>query len=144
VPVHPSASQQQVSDTLRGMGLSVKDEFRCPKSGYSIDMRLHDMQVNAKRAAQGLRQGGQCSSTGSLVFWRAGCQFGGTSMNLHRCHPALLGMELADGERRKEGVSKGQPAHFMILNDSRKVATPSRESLNAQRGQSNLLRGIVA
>ncbi len=28
VPVHPSASQQQVSDTLRGMSLSVEDEFR--------------------------------------------------------------------------------------------------------------------
>jgi hypothetical protein len=27
-PAHPSASQQQVSDTLRGMGLSVQDEFR--------------------------------------------------------------------------------------------------------------------
>jgi hypothetical protein len=31
-----------------------------------------------------------------------------------------LGMGSADGERRKEGVSKGQTAHFMILNDSRK------------------------
>jgi hypothetical protein len=42
VPVHPSVSQQQVSDTLRGMGLSVEDEIRCPKSGYSIDMRVQD------------------------------------------------------------------------------------------------------
>jgi hypothetical protein len=41
-PAQPSASQQQVSDTLRGMGLSVEDEFRCPKSGYSIDMRVQD------------------------------------------------------------------------------------------------------
>jgi hypothetical protein len=40
-PVHHSASQQQVSDTLRGMRLSVEDEFRCPKSGYSIDMRVN-------------------------------------------------------------------------------------------------------
>jgi hypothetical protein len=31
----PSSSQQQVSETL---GLSVEDEIRCPKSGYSIDM----------------------------------------------------------------------------------------------------------
>ena len=31
VPVHPSGSQQQVSDRLRGMGRSVEDEFRCPK-----------------------------------------------------------------------------------------------------------------
>ena len=41
-PAHPSASQQHVSDTLRSMGLSVEDEFRCPKSGYSIDMRAQD------------------------------------------------------------------------------------------------------
>jgi hypothetical protein len=32
-----SATQQQVNETLRHMGLSV-DEVRCPKSGYSIDM----------------------------------------------------------------------------------------------------------
>jgi hypothetical protein len=41
VPVHSSAGQQQVSDTLRGMSLSVENEFRCSKSGYSIDMRVH-------------------------------------------------------------------------------------------------------
>jgi hypothetical protein len=57
VPAHPSASQQQVSDTLRGMGLSVEDEFRCPKSGYSIDMRVHDMGISAN------------SSTGASVVW---------------------------------------------------------------------------
>jgi len=34
----PSATQQQVSETLRHMGMSVEDEVRCPKSGYSIDM----------------------------------------------------------------------------------------------------------
>ena len=41
-PVAPSAAQQQVSETLRHMGLSVEDEVRCPKSGYSIDMIVHD------------------------------------------------------------------------------------------------------
>jgi hypothetical protein len=40
-PTQVSASQQQVSDALRGMGLWVEDEFRCAKSGYSIDMRVH-------------------------------------------------------------------------------------------------------
>ena len=40
--IHSSGStQQQVSETLRHMGLSV-DEVRCPKSGYSIDMLVHD------------------------------------------------------------------------------------------------------
>jgi hypothetical protein len=34
----PSATQMQVSETLRHMGLSVEDEVRCPKSGYSIDI----------------------------------------------------------------------------------------------------------
>ncbi len=35
----PSATQQQVSETLRRLRLSVEDEARCPKSGYSIDMQ---------------------------------------------------------------------------------------------------------
>jgi hypothetical protein len=38
----PLLSQQQVSERLRHMGLSVKDEVFCPKSGYSIDMIVHD------------------------------------------------------------------------------------------------------
>ena len=50
-PAQPSASQQQVSDTLRGMGLSVEDEFRCPKSGYSIDMRVQDKRPQGTSAS---------------------------------------------------------------------------------------------
>jgi hypothetical protein len=38
---NPSAAQQQVSKTQRDMRLSVEDEVRCPKSGYSIDMLVH-------------------------------------------------------------------------------------------------------
>ena len=38
----PSATQHQVSETLRHMGLSVEDEVRCTKSGYSIDMIVRD------------------------------------------------------------------------------------------------------
>jgi len=37
-----SATQQQVSETLRHMGLSVEDEVRCPKSGHSIDMIIKE------------------------------------------------------------------------------------------------------
>ena len=33
-----SGAQMHVSGTLRAMGLAVEDEFRCPRSGYSIDM----------------------------------------------------------------------------------------------------------
>jgi hypothetical protein len=39
----PSATQQQVSETLRQMGLSVEDEARCSKSGYSIDMAVAEV-----------------------------------------------------------------------------------------------------
>ena len=49
-----------MSDTLRGMSLLVVDEFRCPKSGYSIDMRVHDMRVNAKKEQH--RGGGRVGS----------------------------------------------------------------------------------
>ncbi len=52
-----------MSDTLRGMGLSVEDEFRCPKSGYSIDMRVH---VN-RHAGQFKEQHRGCGRVGSGV-----------------------------------------------------------------------------
>jgi len=51
IPTAPSATQQQVSETLRHLGLSVEDEVRCPKSGYSIDMLV-----------SGLGMGGEISS----------------------------------------------------------------------------------
>jgi hypothetical protein len=90
-PVQPSASQQPVSDTLRDMGLSVDDEFRCPKSGYSIDMRVHDTCISAN------------SSTGASVVWAVefdgpshflACRspLGGTLMK--RRHLELLGHTL--------------------------------------------------
>jgi hypothetical protein len=52
---NPSATQQQVSETLRHMGLSVEDEVRCPKSGYSIDMRVHDstLEIGGERSIRG-------------------------------------------------------------------------------------------
>ena len=40
-----SATQRQVSQTLVRMGLSVEVEARCPTSGYSIDMLVHDSAV---------------------------------------------------------------------------------------------------
>ena len=51
---NPSASQQQVGKTLRDMGLSVEDEVRCPKSGYSIDMLVHDsVETGGERSSGG-------------------------------------------------------------------------------------------
>ena len=54
----PSASQQQVSDTLRGMGLTVEDEFRCPVSGHSIDMRVVESAPasSSKESSVGARE----------------------------------------------------------------------------------------
>jgi hypothetical protein len=88
VPVHPSASQQQVSDTLRDMGLSVQDEFRCPKSGYSIDMRVHDMCVNEK-SRTGAAAGWAVEFDGPSHFLTCRLPIGGTLMK--RRHLELLG-----------------------------------------------------
>ena len=46
-PVHPSKSQQQVRRALCGMGLSVEEEARCPRSGYSIDMLVREPSPSA-------------------------------------------------------------------------------------------------
>ncbi len=46
-----SVSQQQVTDTLPEKVLSVEGESCCPKSGYSIDMRVHDMKVKSSTGA---------------------------------------------------------------------------------------------
>jgi hypothetical protein len=88
VPVHPCASQQQVSNTLRGMGLSVEDEFRCPKSGYSIDMRVHDKLVNAK-SSTGAAAGWAVEYDGTSHFLSCRFPVGGTLMK--RRHLELLG-----------------------------------------------------
>jgi hypothetical protein len=88
VPVHPSASQQHVSDTLRGMGLSVEDEFRCPKSGYSIDMLVHDMLVNSK-SSTGAAAGWAVEFDGPSHFLTCRLPVGGTLMK--RRHLELLG-----------------------------------------------------
>ena len=53
----PSGTQNQVSKTLRDMGLSVQDEFLCPMSGYSIDMLVRDPK---------LTMGGESGSSGGV------------------------------------------------------------------------------
>jgi hypothetical protein len=110
VSVHPSVSQQQVSDTLRGMSLSVEDEFRCPKSGYSIDMRVYDMRVNAK-SSTGDAAGWAVEFDGPSNFLTCRLPVGGTLMK--RRHLELLGYtvvslpfwewgQLAGSDERKE------------------------------------------
>jgi hypothetical protein len=71
----PSASQQQVGKTLRDMGLSVEDEVRCPKSGYSIDMLVSCTRTTApwRQEARGAAGGcGQWSLTGLRTSLQAG------------------------------------------------------------------------
>jgi hypothetical protein len=110
VPVHPSVSQQQVSDTLRGMSLSVEDEFRCPKFVYSIDMWVHDMCVNAK-SITGAAAGWAVEFDGPSHFLTCSLPVGGTLMK--RRHLELLGYtvvnlpfwewdQLTGGDERKE------------------------------------------
>jgi hypothetical protein len=81
-------SQQQVSDTLRGIGLSVEDEFRCPKSGYSIDMRVLGMRVNTKSSI-GSSAGWAVEYDGPSHFLTCRLSIGGTLMK--RWHLELLG-----------------------------------------------------
>ncbi len=79
----------------------VDDEFRCPKSGYYIDMLVHVHQGNAK---------GRTGAAAGWVGLDRGCgrvEFDGPSHFLTCRLPALLGMESTDGERQKDGVSKG-------------------------------------
>ena len=72
-----------MSDTLRGMGLSVEVELRCPKSGYSIDMR-----VNVK-SSTGAAAGWAVEFDGSHHFLTCRLPVGGTLMK--RRHLELLG-----------------------------------------------------
>jgi hypothetical protein len=115
-PLDPSATQQQVSETLRHIGLSVEDEVRCPKSGYYIDMLVHD---------KALAMGGERNSSAST--WAV--EYDGPShfsceRGANGCHPAeatasgaswlrprdcaLLGVEWVQGDRREGVVPEGQ------------------------------------
>ena len=70
------------------MGLSVEDEFRCPKSGYSIDMRVQGMRVNAK-SSTGATAGWAVEFDGPSHFLTCRLPVGGTLMK--RRHLELLG-----------------------------------------------------
>jgi len=42
-------SDEEAIAVLLGIWLSVEDDFRCPKSGYSTDMRVQDMRLEILR-----------------------------------------------------------------------------------------------
>ena len=91
----PSATQQQVSETLCHMGLSVEDEARCPKSGYSIDMvvcRVHDSALGIGRERSSGRGPWAVEFDGPSHFLASGAPTGATL--LKRRHLQLLGHAL--------------------------------------------------
>ena len=90
-PAHPSASQQQVSDTVRGMDLLVEDEFRCPNSGYSIDMRVQDKRPQGTSATGDFGVGWSIEFDGPSHFLACKTPTGAT---LIKRHLELLGYNL--------------------------------------------------
>jgi hypothetical protein len=88
----PSATQQQVSETLCQLGLSVEDEVRCPKSGYSIDMLVHvpDSSLGGEKSSRG--GAWAVEFDGPSHFLASGAPTGATL--LKRRHLQLLGHAL--------------------------------------------------
>ena len=92
--VSPSASQIQVSHAVRlHLGLLVEDEYRCPRSGYAIDMLVSDARPSA--ASAGAPGGGRSWAVefdGPDHFLACGSPKGGTLLK-HR-HLRQLGYAL--------------------------------------------------
>ena len=65
----PSATQQQVSETLCDMGLSVEDEIHCPKSGYFIDMLVEEATAAVENSNRWLLQFPILARKFLLVCW---------------------------------------------------------------------------
>ena len=101
----PSAVQQEVSETLRRMGLSVEDEARCPKSGYSIDMLVHHSApaVGGEESSKG--GGWAVEFDGPSHFLASGAPSGATL--LKRRHLQLLGHALVSVPYWKWDACKG-------------------------------------
>ena len=90
-----SRSQTEVSQTLRGMGLSVEDEARCPTSGYSLDMLVHSTPVPGQSGGEsttGDTEGWAVEFDGPSHFLACGAPTGATLIKRHHVH--LLGYSL--------------------------------------------------
>ena len=86
-----SVSQEEVSTILRGIGLSVEDEFRCPKSDYSIDMRVQDRTLEGS-SSSGCEAGWAVEFDGPSHF--LGCKSATGATLIKRRHLELLGYRL--------------------------------------------------
>ena len=90
-----SASQQQVSKALRRMQLSVEEEARCPRSGYSLDMLVHHTPVLGQTdtgTTVGRGGGWAVEFDGPSHFLACGAPTGATLIKRH--HLRLLGHAL--------------------------------------------------
>jgi hypothetical protein len=90
-PTQASVSQEEVSAILRGTGLSVEDEFQCPKSGYSIDMRVQDKRLDGS-SSSGCGAGWVVEFDGPSHFF--GCKAATGATLIKRRHLELLGYRL--------------------------------------------------
>ena len=90
-PTQASESQEEVSVILRGIGLSVENEFRCPKSGYSIDMRVRDRGLEGS-SSSGCGSGWVVEFDGPSHF--LGCKSATGATLIKWRHLELLGYRL--------------------------------------------------
>ena len=85
-PATESRLQKDVSQALQGMELSVEEEYRCPKSEYSID--IHVRLGRGISAEEGLA----VEVDGSFLFLACSAPTGST--RIIRRHVELLGYNL--------------------------------------------------
>jgi hypothetical protein len=111
----PSEAQRQVSETLRHLGLSVEDEVRCPKSGYSIDILVHERSSSAGTWA--------VEFDGPSHFLKSRAPTGATL--LKRRHLELLGHTLVSVPYFEWDGSKGTGKRVQYLKSKLERCSPS-------------------
>jgi hypothetical protein len=145
----PSATQLQVSETLRHMGLSVEDEVRCPRSGYSIDMLVHDsaLEIGGERSSRG--GSWAVEFDGPSHFLASGAPTGATL--LKRRHLQLLGHTLVSvpylewcecrgaGEREQylRGKLEAKPRHERVIQQAEFVSEQHHQHMSS-KGKSDV------
>ena len=90
-----SKSQQQVRQTLQGMHLWVDEEVICPRSGYSIDVWVHNspvLQQTGNTSWLGVKDGWAVEFDGPTHFLACSAPTGATLIKRHHLH--LLGYTL--------------------------------------------------
>ena len=92
--VTESRTQQQVSDTLRSMGMAVEDEYICPLSGYSIDMLVRDVDASEQRRTGQAQKGWAVEFDGPHHFLSNKSPNGATLIKQR--HLQLLGYALVN------------------------------------------------